>query len=188
MSSTILSRPIPVDRFGVIYAGAQKNLGIAGLTIVIVRADLLDRGRDDIPSWLSYRVQAKSDSMSNTPPTFAWYVAGLVIEWLAERGGLAAAAEGNRRKAEMLYRAIDGGDFYRNPVAVADRSWMNVPFTLQDPGLDPEFLRVAREAGLVGLKGHRSVGGMRASLYNAMSETGVARLVEMMADFERRFG
>ncbi|RMD80526.1 MAG: 3-phosphoserine/phosphohydroxythreonine transaminase [Gammaproteobacteria bacterium] len=188
MSSTILSRPVEVGRFGLIYAGAQKNVGPAGLTLVIVREELLGRARPGIPSLLDYAVQAEAGSMYNTPPTFAWYVAGLVFRWLLDQGGLAAMAERNRRKAAKLYAAIDGSGFYRNPVDPTARSWMNVPFTLADPALDELFLREAEEAGLVNLKGHRSVGGMRASLYNAMPEEGVDALVQFMAEFERRHG
>jgi len=185
MSSTILSRPVDVSRFGAIYAGAQKNVGPAGLTIVIMRRDLLDRAPDDLPMILRYQSQADAGSMLNTPPTFAWYLAGLVFAWLKQRGGLAAVGEENRRKAEMLYEAIDESDFYTNPVAVAHRSLMNVPFTLARPEMDAEFLAQAEQTGLVNLKGHRSVGGMRASIYNAMPEEGVRALVEFMAEFER---
>lgn len=185
MSSTILSRPIDVARFGVIYAGAQKNIGPAGITVVIVRKDLLDRARDDIPTLLTWNVYAGSGSMTNTPPTFAWYVAGLVFQHLKQQGGLAAAAERNARKAGKLYAAIDSSAFYSNPVREGCRSWMNVPFVLRDPALDSKFLAEADAAGLKNLKGHRSVGGMRASLYNALPEEGVDRLIEFMRDFER---
>jgi phosphoserine aminotransferase len=188
MSSTILSRPLEVSRFGLIYAGAQKNIGIAGLTVTIVHADLLGRARSCTPTLLDYAVQAESGSMANTAPTFAWYVAGLVFDWLAEQGGLEAMAGRNRRKAETLYDAIGTSNFYANPVAEHCRSWMNVPFTLADPGLDGTFLAEAKAAGLSGLKGHRSVGGMRASIYNAMPQEGVDALVEFMGDFERRHG
>ena len=188
MSSTILSRPIDVSRFGVIYAGAQKNIGPAGLTLVIVREDLLDRARAQTPSVLNYRVMADSDSMSNTPPTLAWYLATLVFDWLVEQGGLAAMAERNQRKATKLYAAIDASDFYSNPVVPEHRSRMNVPFTLADSSLDARFLAEASAAGLANLKGHRSVGGMRASLYNAMPEEGVDALVEFMSTFESRHG
>lgn len=187
MSSTLLSRPLEVDRFGLIYAGAQKNIGPAGLTLVIVREDLLGHAFPDTPAVFDYKVQADHDSMYNTPPTFAWYVAGLVFQWLREQGGLEAMAEVNRRKAEKLYRAIDSSDFYRNPVDPECRSWMNVPFVLTDPSLDATFLKEAADAGLVGLKGHRSVGGMRASIYNAMPEAGVDALIEFMRDFENRY-
>lgn len=185
-SSTLLSRPLDVSRFGLIYAGAQKNIGPAGLCVVIIRDDVLAQCRDDLPAMFSYRTQVDKGSMFNTPNTFAWYVAGLVFEWLKEQGGLEAVGERNRRKAAMLYDAIDGSDYYSNPVDPAVRSWMNVPFTLADPALDPVFLEEADAAGLKGLKGHRSVGGMRASLYNAMTIDGVQALVDFMKDFERR--
>jgi phosphoserine aminotransferase len=188
MSSTILSRPLDVSRYGVIYAGAQKNIGPAGLTVVIVREDLIGETRPGTPSMFSYRTHAEAGSMYNTPPTYAWYLAGLVFQWLKELGGLAAMAERNRRKADKLYGAIDGSDFYHNPVDPGCRSWMNVPFTLADSGLDGDFLAEAAQAGLLTLKGHRSVGGMRASLYNAMPEAGVDALIAFMADFERRKG
>ncbi len=186
MSSTLLSRPLEVERFGLIYAGAQKNIGPAGLTLVIVREDLLGHAFPDTPTVFDYQVQADHDSMYNTPPTFAWYVAGLVFQWLREQGGLEAMAEANRRKAEKLYRTIDSSGFYRNPVDPGCRSWMNVPFVLKDPSLDVMFLKEAADAGLVGLKGHRSVGGMRASIYNAMPEAGVDALIDFMRDFENR--
>ncbi|ROR32290.1 3-phosphoserine/phosphohydroxythreonine transaminase [Inmirania thermothiophila] len=188
MSSTILSRPLEVERFGLIYAGAQKNIGPAGLTLVIVREDLVGHAGPGVPSMLDYRTHAEAGSMANTPPTFAWYVAGLVFKWIRDQGGLAAMAERNRRKAEKLYAFIDGSDFYHNPVDPACRSWMNVPFTLARPELDGAFLEGAAEAGLSTLKGHRSVGGMRASLYNAMPEAGVDALIDYMAEFERRHG
>ncbi len=185
MSSTILSRPLDVSRFGVIYAGAQKNIGPAGLTVVIVRRDLLERHREGMPTLLTWKAYAESDSMTNTPPTFAWYVAGLVFEHLLAAGGLDAVAEVNRRKADKLYAAIDDSAFYSNPVAKDARSWMNVPFVLADPSRDGEFLALADEAGLKNLKGHRSVGGMRASIYNAMPEAGVDALIDFMRDFEK---
>ncbi len=188
MSSTILSQPIDVSRFGVIYAGAQKNIGPAGLTLVIVRDDLIGRAREGTPIMLDWKTQAEADSMYNTPPTYGWYLAGLVFQWLREGGGLEAMAATNRRKAEKLYAAIDGSDFYANPVRPAHRSWMNVPFTLAKPELDATFLEEAAANGLVTLKGHRSVGGMRASIYNAMPEAGVDALVAFMADFEQRNG
>jgi phosphoserine aminotransferase len=188
MSSTLLSRPLDVGRFGLIYAGAQKNIGQAGLAIVIVREELLGRARIGTPLVLDYREQAEAGSMLNTPPTYAWYVAGLVFEWLLEQGGLKEMEQRNRRKAETLYAAIDGSDFYANPVARHCRSWMNVPFTLADPALDGKFLEAAKAEGLVTLKGHRSVGGMRASLYNAMPQEGVDALVAFMAEFERKRG
>jgi len=184
MSSTILSRPIDVSRFGLIYAGAQKNIGPAGLTVVILRKDLVERGRDNLPTLLTYKAFAESGSMTNTPPTFAWYAAGLVFEHLLELGGLEAMAEINERKASKLYAAIDASDFYSNPVAPGARSWMNVPFVLADPALDAEFLEHSAAAGLTNLKGHRSVGGMRASIYNAMPEAGVNALIDFMRNFE----
>jgi len=185
MSSTILSRPIDVSRFGVIYAGAQKNVGPAGLTIVIIRRDLLGKAPADLPNIMRYKAQADSGSMLNTPPTFAWYLAGLVFDWLKRKGGLEAMGQANRRKAELLYKVIDASNFYSNPVAKAYRSWMNVPFVLADSSLDADFLAKAEQSGLTNLKGHRSVGGMRASIYNAMPEEGIRALVEFMADFER---
>ncbi|MBM4196524.1 MAG: 3-phosphoserine/phosphohydroxythreonine transaminase [Gammaproteobacteria bacterium] len=188
MSSTILSRPVDVSRFGMIYAGAQKNIGPAGLVVMIVRRDLIDRVPDTVPNILRYSAQAKEGSMLNTPPTFSWYFAGLVFAWLRKQGGLDRMAEINRRKADKLYRAIDGSGFYRNPVAVAYRSWMNVPFTLPREELDAPFLSGAEKAGLTELKGHRSVGGMRASIYNAMPEAGVDALIGFMADFAKRHG
>jgi phosphoserine aminotransferase len=188
MSSTILSRPVDVGRFGLIYAGAQKNIGPAGLVLMIVRRDLLERAPDTMPNILRYASQAKEGSMLNTPPTFSWYIAGLVFAWLKRQGGLARMGEINRRKAEKLYQAIDGSGFYRNPVAPAYRSWMNVPFTLPSAELDAPFLAEAEKAGLCELKGHRSVGGMRASIYNAMPEAGVDALISFMTDFARRHG
>ncbi len=184
-SSTLLSRPIDVSRYGLIYAGAQKNIGPAGLTVVIVREDLIGEVLPGTPSVFDYKVQAEKDSMLNTPPTYAWYLAGLVFQWIKRNGGLEGMAERNRRKAEKLYSVIDASDFYANPVDPACRSWMNVPFTLADPALDGDFLKQAEAAGLVSLKGHRSVGGMRASIYNAMPEAGVDALLELMAEFER---
>lgn len=188
MSSTFLSRPIDVSRFGLIYAGAQKNFGPAGLVVVIVRDDLLDRAQPDTPSVWHYQLQAEADSMSNTPPTYSWYIAGLVFQWLKDQGGLAAVGERNERKARYLYEAIDATDFYHNPVDPAVRSWMNVPFVLADSALDKLFLDEAAAAGLQTLKGHRSVGGMRASIYNAMPEAGVEALVDFMQAFEKRHG
>lgn len=188
LSSTILSEPIDVSRYGVIYAGAQKNIGPAGITVVIVRRDLLGRARSGTPVMLDWQVQAEADSMYNTPPTFAWYLSGLVFEWLRDLGGLTAMAEINRRKAETLYGAIAGSNFYASPVAEECRSRMNVPFTLADPELDKRFLQEAEAAGLMNLKGHRSVGGMRASLYNAVPQAAVDALVSFMQDFEQRNG
>ena len=188
MSSTLLSRPIDVEKFGVIYAGAQKNIGPAGLTLVIVRDDLLERVRPDNPHLMTWKSYAESDSMTNTPPTFAWYVADLVFQWLKEAGGLDAMAEVNERKAAKLYRAIDASAFYSNPVEPVCRSWMNVPFILADSALDSAFLEESAAAGLTNLKGHRSVGGMRASIYNAVSEQAVDALIDFMAEFERKNG
>ncbi len=186
MSSTILSRPLDISRFGLIYAGAQKNIGPAGLTLVIVRNDLLERVEQTVPAILRYSTFASSGSMTNTPPTFTWYIAGLVFDWLKRQGGVEKMGEVNQRKAQRLYQAIDESGFYANPVAPAYRSWMNIPFTLARPELDAEFLEQATRAGLQNLKGHRSVGGMRASIYNAMPEEGVSALIEFMAEFERR--
>ncbi|MDX1487465.1 MAG: 3-phosphoserine/phosphohydroxythreonine transaminase [Acidiferrobacterales bacterium] len=189
MSSTILSRPIDVSCFGIIYAGAQKNVGPAGVTVVIVREELLDRARGDVPSILNYRLQADQGSMFNTPCTFGWYVAGLVFDWLKRKGGLAAMGEINKRKADKLYACIDNsGGFYSNPVDRACRSWMNVPFSLVDGGLDEVFLKETHAAGLLQLKGHRSVGGMRASIYNAMPEEGVDTLIQFMQQFAQKHG
>jgi len=188
MSSTILSRPIDVSRFGVIYAGAQKNIGPAGLTVVIVREDLVGRALPQTPALLDYKTQADNGSMYNTPPTYGWYFAGLVFQWLKRLGGLQGMAEINQRKAGRLYAAIDGSDLYSNPVNPACRSWMNVPFVLADATLDARFLEEAKAAGLETLKGHRSVGGMRASIYNAMPEAGITALIEFMSDFEKRCG
>jgi len=185
MSSTILSRPVDVGKFGVIYAGAQKNIGPAGLTLVIMRRDLLERAPADLPNILRYKSHADGGSMLNTPPTFGWYLAGLVFKWLKGQGGLAEVGEHNQRKATLLYDAIDASSFYANPVARDCRSWMNVPFTLAKPELDGEFLKQAEQEGLMNLKGHRSVGGMRASIYNAIPEEGVQALVDFMAEFER---
>ncbi len=185
MSSTILSRPIDVSRFGLIYAGAQKNIGPAGLVLVIIREDLIGKPLDGVPTMFDYAIHADNGSMYNTPPTFGWYLAGLVFRWLKDLGGLEGMAVVNQRKAELLYDAIDASDFYANPVDPECRSWMNVPFTLADPSLDEAFLKGASAAGLKTLKGHRSVGGMRASIYNAMPEAGVQALVDFMAEFER---
>ena len=188
MSSTILSRPIDVNQFGLIYAGAQKNIGPAGLTIVIVRKDLLSETRDGLPNILNYASHAASGSMLNTPPTFAWYTAGLVFAWIKRQGGLEAVARENQSKAEKLYAAIDGSDFYANPVALAYRSRMNIPFTLAKPELDGDFLSQAEQAGLMNLKGHRSVGGMRASIYNAVPMAAIDALIGFMREFERSNG
>ncbi|TAK56535.1 MAG: 3-phosphoserine/phosphohydroxythreonine transaminase [Gammaproteobacteria bacterium] len=188
LSSTILSRPLEVARFGLIYAGAQKNIGPSGLAVVIVREDLLGRARPDTPAILDYKAMAGSGSMLNTPPTFGWYIAGLVFRWLKSEGGLAAIGERNRAKAARLYAAIDDSGFYSNPVARECRSWMNVPFALVRPELDAAFLAEATRAGLTNLAGHRAVGGMRASIYNAMPAAGIEALVDFMTDFARRNG
>lgn len=188
MSSTLLSRPIDVSRFGVIYAGAQKNIGPAGLVVVIIREDLIGHAQAGTPVMFDYKTHADNGSMYNTPPTYAWYLAGLVFQLLKKKGGLKAMAEINARKAAKLYDAIDHSDFYQNPVEKSARSWMNVPFTLKDPALDKTFLAEASKAGLKTLEGHRSVGGMRASIYNAMPEAGVDTLVAFMQDFARRNG
>jgi phosphoserine aminotransferase len=185
MSSHILSRPIDVSRYGLIYAGAQKNIGPAGLTIVIVREDLIGETLPGTPSMSDYKIHADNDSMYNTPPTYAIYVAGLVFKLLKSRGGLAEMEKVNIRKASLLYDYLDSTDFYHCPTAKENRSRMNIPFTLINEALDEEFLKQAKGRGLVQLKGHRSVGGMRASIYNAMPETGVQRLVDFMKDFEK---
>ncbi|MDI9279180.1 3-phosphoserine/phosphohydroxythreonine transaminase [Pantoea sp. EABMAA-21] len=188
LSSTIMSRPIDVSRYGVIYAGAQKNIGPAGLTLVVVREDLLGKAQRYVPSILDYKVLAENESMFNTPPTFAWYLSGLVFKWLKEKGGVAEMDKVNQAKADLLYGVIDNSSFYRNDVAAANRSRMNVPFQLADAALDKVFLDESLQAGLHALKGHRVVGGMRASIYNAMPLEGVKALTEFMIDFERRHG
>ena len=188
MSSHILSRPVDVSKFGVIYAGAQKNAGTAGLTLVIVRDDLLDRALPITPSAFHWKEQAAADSMVNTPATWSIYIAGLVFEWLQKQGGLAAIEKRNVLKAALVYDCIDSSGFYSNSVRREDRSRMNVPFRLRDEALDEAFLKGAKEAGMVQLKGHRAVGGMRASIYNAMPLEGVQALVAYMKDFERRHG
>lgn len=185
MSSTILSRPLDINRFGVIYAGAQKNIGPSGLTVVIVDRKLFGKALAQTPDAFNYEKQAAAGSMLNTPPTYAWYVAGLVFKWVKKRGGLSAMAEVNQRKAAKLYTAIDDSAYYRNPVDVESRSWMNVPFICGDGSRDKTFLDGAYNAGLHSLKGHRSVGGMRASIYNAMPEQGIDALIEYMMEFER---
>ena len=188
MSSNILSRPIDVSRYGLIYAGAQKNIGPAGLTLVVVDERLLGGALPTTPSAFDYTVQAANNSMINTPPTYAIYLAGLVFRWIEDQGGLSAVGDRNRAKAELLYDCIDRGGFYRNGIAPADRSLMNVPFHLPDARLDAEFLDGAKAAGLIQLKGHRIVGGMRASIYNAMPIEGVRALVAYMKDFAARRG
>ena len=188
-SSSILSAPVDINRFGMIYAGAQKNIGPSGLTLVIVREDLLARATRPMAAIFRYAEHAAQGSMLNTPNTFGWYLAGLTFQWIARHGGLVAMAARNGRKADTLYAAIDGsGGFYRNPVAPGARSRMNVPFFLVDPALDGRFLAEAEEIGLLALKGHRALGGMRASLYNAMPQEGVDALVDFMCDFQRRHG
>ena len=188
MSSTILSRPLDVSRFGLIYAGAQKNIGPAGITVVIVRDELLGHARDGTPMVFDYQAVAEAGSMLNTPPTFGWYFAGLVFRWVKREGGLASMAKRNQVKADALYGAIDASPFYANPVARHCRSWMNVPFRLAKPELEKTFLAEADAVGLTNLAGHRAVGGMRASLYNAMPIEGVTALIEFMREFERRYG
>jgi phosphoserine aminotransferase len=188
MSSHILSRPLDVRRYGVIYAGAQKNVGPSGLTLVIVRRDLLDRALPITPSAFHWKEQAGNDSMLNTPPTYAIYIAGLVFQWLLDQGGLAAMEQKNIAKAALLYDYLDGTRFYSNPVRKEDRSRMNVPFKLHDDQLDAAFLKGAEQQGMVQLKGHRAVGGMRASIYNAMPMEGVRALVQYMKEFERTHG
>ena len=189
LSSTILSRPIDVSKYGLIYAGAQKNIGPSGLVVLVVREDLLARAPSSLAKIFTYAAHAKEKSLLNTPPTFAWYLAGLVFKWMKAEGGMATFAERNRRKAELLYGAIDGsGGYYTNPVEVSARSWMNVPFTLHDASLDEAFLKQSQAAGLLSLKGHRAVGGMRASIYNAMPLEGVQALVDFMRDFAKQNG
>ncbi len=188
LSSTILSRPIDVSRYGVIYAGAQKNIGPSGLTLAIVREDLLPAANAAIPAVLDYRLAAENESMFNTPPTYAWYLAGLVFTWLKQQGGIATMAKRNALKANTLYQYIDQSDFYRNDVDPLYRSWMNVPFFLEDEKLNDVFVTQAEQNGLLALKGHRMVGGMRASIYNAMPLAGVQTLVSFMREFERVHG
>jgi len=188
LSSTILSRPIDVSKFGVIFAGTQKNMGPAGMAVVIVRDDLLDRARTDTPSVWNYKLMAEHDSMLNTPPTFSIYLLGKILEWVKTQGGLEGMAGRNRLKAETLYSFIDASSFYSNPVEPASRSWMNVPFLMTNPDLNKQFVADAAQAGLTNLAGHRSVGGMRASIYNAMPIEGVQALIAFMKDFERTHG
>jgi phosphoserine aminotransferase len=188
MSSELMSRPVDVARYGLIYAGAQKNIGPSGLTLVIVREDLIGQPHPLLPSAFDYKTVAENDSMYNTPPTYAIYIAGLVFRWLKAQGGLAAMEAHNRAKAALLYDHLDTTSFYKAPVARDCRSWMNVPFKLADETLDGEFLKGAEARGMVQLKGHRSVGGMRASIYNAMPTEGVKALVAYMKEFEARHG
>lgn len=184
MSSNILSRKIDVSKYGLIYAGAQKNIGPAGLTIVIVREDLIGEALSGTPAMFDYKIHAENDSMYNTPPTYGIYIAGLVFKWLKKNGGLEAMEKKNIEKANLLYDYLDKSAFFHSPVAIDDRSRMNVPFTLKDPARDEEFLKGAKARNMVQLKGHRSVGGMRASIYNAMPLDGVKALVEYMREFE----
>jgi len=188
MSSDFLSRPVDISQFALIYGGAQKNIGPAGLTVVVVRKDLCGSARLETPGTLDYAVQADADSMSNTPPTYSWYLAGLVFQWLKSLGGLPGIEEINQRKAAKLYAAIDNSNFYQSPVQPAARSMMNVPFTMPDASLDSAFVAAANERGLSGLKGHRSVGGMRASIYNAVPEAAVDALIDFMQEFEKERG
>ncbi len=187
MSSTILSREIDVSKYGVIYAGAQKNIGPAGICIAIVRDDLLELASEAVPGILNYKLLAEQDSMFNTPPTYAWYLSGLVFKWLKQQGGVKAIEKINREKAALLYDYVDSSDFYRNGIHPENRSLMNVPFQLAKPELDSTFLALAEERGLVSLKGHRVVGGMRASIYNAMTLEGVQALVSFMKEFEEKY-
>lgn len=188
MSSNMLSRPFDVSQFGLIYAGAQKNIGPAGLTIVIVRDDLLGQVDAKAPTLFDYQNLAKNDSMANTPPTYSWYIAGLVLAWLKKNGGLSAIAQTNEKKAALLYSTIDKSEFYQNPVATQCRSLMNIPFILKDAALDKTFLDEAKKENLLGLAGHRAVGGMRASLYNAVTIEAVEALTTFMNDFAKRHG
>ena len=187
-SSHILSRPLDVSRFGLIYAGAQKNIGPAGLTIVIVRDDLLGHAMPTTPEVFNYKIQADADSMINTPPTYAIYIAGLVFAWLKKQGGLSAMEQANIAKSKLVYDYLDQSEFYQSPVNKEDRSRMNIPFRLRNDALDDAFLKEAKAASLIELKGHRSVGGMRASIYNAMPIAGVQALVAFMRDFEQKQG
>lgn len=185
MSSTILSRPIDVSKFGMIYAGAQKNIGPSGIALIIIRDDLLGKAHPMTPELFNFEALAKQHSLINTPPTFAWYLAALTFKWLLKEGGVEAMAKRNQQKASKLYAAIDDSEFYANPIQPECRSWMNVPFTLKDASLNNKFLTEAKANGLVALEGHRSVGGMRASLYNAMPEAGVDALIGFMQGFEK---
>ncbi|CUR53430.1 Phosphoserine aminotransferase [Serratia symbiotica] len=187
-SSTILSRPLKINRFGIIYAGAQKNIGPAGLTLVIIREDLLGQARREVPSILNYTILAKNNSMFNTPPTFAWYISSLVFKWLKKQGGLIEIKKRNQAKAELLYSTIDHSDFYYNEISPINRSWMNISFQLADSTLNQKFINKAKDIGLQSLNGHRIIGGIRASIYNAMPIDGVKILTEFMNDFERKYG
>lgn len=187
-SSSILSKEIDVSKFAMIYAGAQKNIGPAGLCIVIIRDDLLGNTLEGTPTMFDYKVMADNDSMYNTPPSYGWYLAGLVFSWLKDQGGVKGIAEINQRKAKKLYEFIDTNAFYANPVAINNRSIMNVPFTLADAGFDKAFLVASEKEGLLNLAGHRSVGGMRASIYNAVEEKAVDALIAFMAEFAKENG
>jgi len=188
MSSSILSRTIDVSKFGLIYAGAQKNIGVSGLTVVIVREDLMGKVVDQQPVLFDYTTQANKDSMYNTPCTFAWYSAALVFEWLKQLGGIESISKHNKNKSQLLYKAIDQSDFYSNNVATRFRSRMNVPFFTPNPELDKLFIEDALNENLLALKGHRAIGGIRASIYNSMSMEGVEALVSFMSDFEKKYG
>ncbi len=188
MSSTILSRPVDVEKFDLIFAGAQKNMGPSGLVVVVVRDDLLGKARPECPSVWDFTQQAKADSMLNTPPTFSWYLLGLVLEWVKANGGLAGMEARNKAKAEALYSYIDGSGFYSNPVAKDARSWMNIPFLVANTELEKPFVAQATAAGLTNLAGHRSVGGMRASIYNAMPQEGIQALIDFMKEFAQKNG
>ncbi len=186
-SSTILSRPINVSDYGIIYAGSQKNIGPAGLAIVIVREDLLGRARNDTPSLMNWQTYSDNDSMFNTPSTYAWYLAGLVFEWIKEQGGVSAMSKVNERKATKLYKKIDSSSLYYNEVEPNVRSWMNVSFKLNNTDLEAKFLEESKVAGLLNLKGHKAYGGMRASIYNAMPEAGIDALVDFLSAFEAKY-
>ena len=188
LSSCILSQPIDVKRYGIIYAGAQKNIGPSGITIVIVREDLIGYAQKVLPSVLDYKILLDHDSMFNTPPTFAWYMSGLVFKWIKSLGGLSAMQQRNQAKAQLLYQFIDQSDFYRNTVAVENRSIMNVTFLSPNEELDKKFVSEATQANIIGIKGHRIAGGMRASIYNAMEIEGVKYLIEFMQQFEKQNG
>ena len=188
MTSSLLSKPLDISRYGVIFAGAQKNIGPSGLVIIIVREDLLGHAPKHIPSMYDYAIQSKNNSMYNTPPTYSWYMSGLVLKWIKEQGGLEAMEKMSHVRSDSLYQAIDESDFYNNSVAARYRSRMNVPFTLINDSLNEKFASEAKDHGLVALKGHRSVGGMRASMYNAMPEEGVDALITFMQEFERTNG
>ena len=188
MTSNFLSRPVPVERYGVIFAGAQKNIGPAGLTVVIIREDLLEPARADVPFLYDFKMLAEHESMFNTPPTFNWYMAGLTFAWVREQGGVEQMHRNALARSGRLYAFIDAADFYNNPVAPRYRSRMNVPFTLADTDLDAKFLAEAADHGMIALKGHRSVGGMRASMYNGLPQEAVATLIEFMAEFARLYG